>query len=235
MTKFINNLYAKDLKAALVSLLLVLSTPVAAGDDNLCKPFEDAQIDKSLINTMLQAADDGHLYRIKQGSSRMGFCVNSPLGVVEAEFKNFKGGLALKDTRQDGHALVTIEVDSLDTDSFVIESMLKSESFFDSEVYPEILFVSSGMEWIGEKRAVLKGDLTMHGVTKPVAFYVDMLEAKDGKGEEVLTVKATTTIQRSEFGMYTLSPVVDDRVSLCMSIDAERYQDKTPVVATVEE
>ena len=235
MAKFINNLYAKDLKAALVSLLLVLSTPVAAGDDNLCKPFEDAQIDKSLINTMLQAADDGHLYRIKQGSSRMGFCVNSPLGVVEAEFKNFKGGLALKDTREDGHALVTIEVDSLDTDSFVIENMLKSESFFDSEVYPEILFVSSGMEWIGEKRAVLKGELTMHGVTKPVAFYVDLLEAKDGKDENMLTVKATTTIQRSEFGMYTLSPVVDDRVSLCMSIDAERYQNQEPVVASVEE
>jgi len=235
MAKFINNLYAKDLKVALVSLLLILSTPAAAGDDNLCKPFEDAQIDKSLINTMLQAADDGHLYRIKQGSSRMGFCVNSPLGVVEAEFKNFKGGLALKDTRQDGHALVTIEVDSLDTNSFVIENMLKSESFFDSEEYPEILFVSSGMEWIGEKRAVLKGDLTMHGVTKPVAFYVDLLEAKDGKGEEMLTVKATTTIQRSEFGMYTLSPVVDDRVSLCMSIDAERYQNQEPVVASVEE
>jgi polyisoprenoid-binding protein YceI len=235
MAKIMNNLITKDIKAVLASLLLVLSTPVVAGDDNLCKPFEDAQIDKSLINRMLQAADDGHLYRIKQGSSRMGFCVNSPLGVVEAEFKNFKGGLALADSREDGHALVTIEVDSLDTDSFVIESMLKSESFFDSEVYPEILFVSSGMEWIDEKRAVLKGDLTMHGVTKAVAFYVDLLEAKDGKGEEMLTVKATTTIQRSEFGMYTLSPVVDDRVSLCMSIDAERYQDQTPVVATVEE
>ena len=235
MIMFINNLFVKNLKAVLASLLLVLSTPVAAGDDNLCKPFEDAQIDKSLISRMLQAADDGHLYRIKQGSSRMGFCVNSPLGVVEAEFKNFKGGLALNDTREDGHALVTIEVDSLDTDSFVIENMLKSESFFNSEVYPQILFVSSGMEWIGEKRAVLKGDLTMHGVTKAVAFYVDMLEAKDGKGEDMLTVKATTTIQRSEFGMYTLSPVVDDRVSLCMSIDAERYQSQSPVVASVEE
>jgi polyisoprenoid-binding protein YceI len=235
MAKFFNNLFTKELKAVLVSLLLVLSTPVAAGEDNLCKPFEDAQIDKSLISRMLQAADDGHLYRIKQGSSRMGFCVNSPLGVVEAEFKNFSGGLALNDTREGGHALVTIEVDSLDTDSFIIENMLKSESFFDSEVYPEILFVSSGMEWIGEKRAVLKGDLTMHGVTKAVAFYVDMFGAKDGKGEDILTVKATTTIQRSEFGMYTLSPVVDDRVSLCMSIDAERYQSQAPVVASVEE
>jgi len=232
MIMYINNLFVKYLKAVLASLMLVLSMPVAADDVNLCKPFEAAQVDKNLISRMLQAADDGHLYRIKQGSSRMGFCVNSPLGVVEAEFKNFSGGLALKDTGEDGHALVTIEVDSLDTNSFVIESMLKSESFFDSEVYPEILFVSSGMEWISEKRAVLKGDLTMHGVTKAVAFYVDMFEAKDGAGEDILTVKATTTIQRSEFGMYTLSPVVDDRVSLCMSIDAERYQAKTPVVAS---
>ena len=231
MDKFIKNLFTKNLKAVLASLLLGLSMPVVAGDDNLCSPFEDAQIDKSLISRMLQAAEDGHLYRIKQGSSRMGFCVNSPLGVVEAEFKNFKGGLALKDSQQDGQALVTIEVDSLETDSFVIEAMLKSESFFDSEVYPEILFVSSGMEWIGEKRAVLKGDLTMHGVTKSVAFYVDMFETKDGE-EDILTVKATTTIQRSEFGMYTLSPVVDDRVSLCMSIDAERYKANTPVVAS---
>ena len=232
MDKFINNLLPKYLKSVLASMLLVLSTPVVAVDDNICQPFEDAQVDKSLISQMLRAADDGYLYRIKQGSSRMGFCVNSPLGVVEAEFKNFSGGLALKDTGEDGHALVTIEVDSLDTDSFVIESMLKSESFFDSEVYPEILFVSSGIEWIGQKRAVLKGNLTMHGVTKEVAFYVDMFEAKNGGGEDVLTVKATTTIQRSEFGMYTLSPVVDDRVSLCMSIDAERYQANEPVVAS---
>ena len=234
MNKLIHNLFAKHLKAVLATLLLVVSTSVAASDENLCKPFEDAKVDQNLISRMLQAADDGYLYRIKPGSSRMGFCVNSPLGKVEAEFKEFKGGLALKDSGKEGQALVSINVDSLDTSSFFIENMLKSESFFDSEVYPEILFVSSGMEWISEKRAVLKGDLTMHGVTKAVAFYVDMFEAKDGAGEDILTVKATTTIQRSEFGMYTLSPVVDDRVSLCMSIDAERYESNTPVIAVSE-
>jgi polyisoprenoid-binding protein YceI len=75
-----------------------------------------------------------------------------------------------------------------------------------------------------DTKAILKGELTMHGITKTVAFYLDMKKAKTAQGEEFLNVKATTSIQRSEFGMYTLSPMVDDRVSLCMSIDAYRYQ-----------
>ena len=219
-------IFTKNIKNALLGLILgvFMSVPVYAGDDDLCAPFEDAQIDKSLLATMLKAAKDGHLYRIKPGSSKMGFCINSPLGKVEAEFINFKGGLALKDSKQQGTALVSIDVDSLETDSSLIEVMLKGESFFDTEQYPEIIFVSTGVEWINDSKAVLKGDLTMHGITKTVAFYLDMKKATNAQGEEILNVKATTSIQRSEFGMYTLSPMVDDRVSLCMSIDAYRYQ-----------
>ena len=222
----IMTIFTKNIKTALLGLILgvSLSVPAYAGDDDLCAPFEDAQIDKSLLATMLKAAKDGHLYRIKPGSSKMGFCINSPLGKVEAEFLNFKGGLALKDPKQQGTALVSIDVDSLETDSALIEAMLKGESFFDTEQYPEIIFVSTGVEWINDSKAVLKGDLTMHGITKAVAFYLDMKKAKNAQGEEILNVKATTSIQRSEFGMYTLSPMVDDRVSLCMSIDAYRYQ-----------
>ena len=154
----------------------------------------------------------------------MGFCINSPVGEVKAEFNNFKGGLALKDFMDQGTSLVQIDVDSLETDSGLIDAMLKSESFFDSEKYPNIIFVSTGIEWITDKKGVLKGELTMHGVTKAIAFYVDLKKTGTMSGGETVTVKATTTIQRSEFGMYTLSPMVDDRVSLCMTIDAYRHQ-----------
>ena len=216
----------KNIKTALLGLILgvTMSAPVLAEDDQLCAPFEDSHVDKNLLATMLQAAEDGHLYRINPGSSKMGFCINSPLGKVEAEFLDFKGGLALKDSKQQGTAMVSIDVDSLETDSALVEAMLKGESFFDSEQFPEIIFVSSGVEWINDNKAVLKGDLTMHGITKAVAFYLDIKKAKNAQGEEILNVKATTSIQRSEFGMYTLSPMVDDRVSLCMSIDAYKYQ-----------
>jgi polyisoprenoid-binding protein YceI len=219
-------IFTKTIKTALLGVILgvSMSAPVFAEDDQLCAPFEDSQVDKNLLASMLKAAEDGHLYRIKPDTSKMGFCINSPLGKVEAEFLNFKGGLALQDTQQQGTALVSIEVDSLETDSVLIETMLKGESFFNAEEFPEIIFVSTGVEWISDKKAVLKGDLTMHGITKAVAFYLDMKKVKNAKGEEVLNIKATTSIQRSEFGMYTLSPMVDDRVSLCMSIDAYRYQ-----------
>ena len=77
---------------------------------------------------------------------------------------------------------------------------------------------------MSDKKAVLKGDLTMHGITKAVAFYVELKKTETDYGVETVTVKATTTVQRSEFGMHTLSPMVDDRVSLCMSIDAYRHE-----------
>lgn len=204
----------------------MLAAPISAHakDNGVCAPFKDADIDQNILSLMLQAATDGDLYRIKPGSSKMGFCVNSPVGEVKAEFRNFKGGLALNDFMHQGASLVRIDVDSLETDSGIIEAMLKSESFFDTEQYPDIIFVSTGIEWMSDKKGVLKGDLTMHGITKAVAFYVELKKTETEYGVETVTVKATTTVQRSEFGMHTLSPMVDDRVSLCMSIDAYRHQ-----------
>jgi polyisoprenoid-binding protein YceI len=215
-------------KFILLSILLSAASMPAfaeiadAPDGDLCAPFKDSSIDQSMVALMLKAATDGDLYRVKPGTSKMGFCINSPVGVVEAEFHNFQGGLALNDFMEQGTSLIHIDVDSLETDSGMVEMMLKSESFLDSEQFPEITFVSTGIEWIEGEKGVLKGNLTMHGVTKPVAFYVDL--KKSETGDETVTVKATTTIQRSEFGMYTLSPMVDDRVSLCMTIDAYKYQ-----------
>jgi len=213
----------KNLRISLLGSLLIFSASTYAEDDRLCAEFENSHVDENILGAMLQAAEDGNLYRIKPGSSRMGFCINSPMGVVEAEFKNFTGGLAMKDKDQQGSALVSIDVDSLETDSALIGAILKGESFFDTEQYPDILFVSSGVEWLSPKKAILKGELTMRGLTKTVAFYVDFVDTRSESNDEIITVKATTTIQRSEFGMYTLSSMVDDRVSLCMTIDAYKY------------
>ncbi len=211
-------------KPVLLALVLVLPVSVHAEDETLCAPFKNAHIDQSKLTMMLNAAKDGDLYRIKPDSSKMGFCVNSPLGVIKAEFHDFKGGLALKETKEQGSVMVNIAVDSLKVDSAIVGAMLKGESFFDSEKFPDIVFVSTGFEWITDKRAVLKGDLTMHGVTKTVAFYVDLAKVKTVQGEEVFTIKASTTIQRSEFNMHTLNPMVDDRVSLCMTIDTYKHK-----------
>jgi len=121
--------------------------------------------------------------------------------------------------------MVLVKTASLDTGGSMIEYLLKSARFFDVENYPEILFVSTGFSWTSETTGTLKGDLTLHGVTRPVTFNVVLLPVKNQEEKDAgkVLVKAGTTIRRSDFGMDTLSRVVNDKVELCMSVEAIRY------------
>jgi polyisoprenoid-binding protein YceI len=209
------------ISALILSLLLPVHPAVADGED-LCRPFKDTDVDHTLIETMLKSAIDGNLYRIKPKSSRMGFCVESSLGVVKGDFQKFKGGLTLEGN--ESKSMVKIDVTSLNTNVLFIEQLLKGESFLYAEKHPDMVFVSTSFEWVDDKKAILKGMLKMRGVTKPVAFYVDVTEVDGDLGDsDTIMVKATTTVHRTEFGMISLSNMVDEKVNLCMSIEAERY------------
>ncbi len=208
--------------SALILSLLLPIHPAVAADEGLCRPFKDADVDHTLIETMLKSAIDGTLYRIKPNSSRMGFCVESSLGVVKGDFQKFNGGLTLEGN--DSQSMVKINVSSLDTNIPFIEQLLKSESFLYVDKHPDLVFVSTSFEWIDDKKAILKGKLKMRGVTKPVAFYVDITEVDGDLGDsDTIIVKATTTVHRTEFGMTSLSNMVEEKINLCMSIEAERY------------
>ena len=214
------------IKNIFIGFVLALFSASAMADTDVCAPFKDGVVDESIVAKMLAAADDGHLYRIKPASSKFGFCVDSPIGMIEGEFKNFSGGLTFlqENASTNEQALVMIETASLETDGPFIAGMLKGRKFFDVENFPKILFVSTGFKWVSETEAVLLGDLTLHGVTKAVGFHVVLLEepGDDELGQRIL-VKATTLIQRSEFGLTALSPMVSDSVNLCMSVDAVKY------------
>lgn len=208
--------------SALILSLLLPVHPAVAADEDLCRPFKDADVDHTLIETMLKSAIDGTLYRIKPNSSRMGFCVESSLGVVKGDFQKFNGGLTLEGN--DSQSMVKINVASLNTNILFIEQLLKSESFLYVDKHPDLVFVSTSFEWIDDKKAILKGKLKMRGVTKSVAFYVDITEVDGDLGDsDTIVVKATTTVNRTEFGMTSLSNMVEEKINLCMSIEAERY------------
>jgi polyisoprenoid-binding protein YceI len=121
------------------------------------------------------------------------------------------------------HKLASIDInaDSLDADAGFIGMMLRSERFFDVEKFPSMRFVGSSIKWYHDKRAVLRGYLTIKGVTREVAFYVEVVDL-DHISSDRITVTASTTIKRSEFGIDTLLPAVSDNVNLLMSIDAAR-------------
>ena len=224
-------------KQIILTVTLLTGIGLAQAEEvELCEPFTDGLVDESLLETMLSAAEDGHLYRIQQESSKVGFCVDSKLSRIEGDFTDFQGGIALDtgDT-SNGQTMILIKAASLDTKGAFIESMLKGESFFDVENHPEILFVSNGFKWTGPDTAVLKGDLTMRGITKPVIFNVT-LTALDGKQVKLagkILVKATTTINRTDFGMDGLSALASKNVQLCMSVEALKFETISSLGATL--
>jgi polyisoprenoid-binding protein YceI len=220
------NIWKRFKRMVLTVALLAATGMVLAEDADICAPFMDGKVDESLLEAMLSAANDGHLYRIQQSSSRVGFCVDTRLARIEGDFRHFQGGMALTaGDSTDGQTMVLIRADSLDTEGAIIKKMLKSEDFFDVEHYPEVLFISNGFKWTGPKTAVLKGDLTIRGITRPVTFNVTLTAVdanKVDKAQKIL-VKATTTIDRSEFGMKKLATMVNNNVQLCMSVEAVKY------------
>jgi polyisoprenoid-binding protein YceI len=221
-------LLIKKLKRSVLAMSVLLAAlPVMAVEDELCSPFLDGVVEESLVSQMLSAADDGHLYQIQKDSSQVGFCVGSQLSQVTGIFREFQGGLALgTPDGSNGQTMVTVNTASLETDHAAIDSVIKGKHFFDVGNFPQILFVSTGFEWTGASSAILTGDLTLHGETRPVTFNVELTNiSEDLAGQsDMILFKATTSINRSDFGMDTLSSLVNDTVRLCLSVEATKYR-----------
>ncbi len=117
---------------------------------------------------------------------------------------------------------IQIKVDSIDSNNSARDKHLKSAEFFDVEKYPQIAFKSSAVKKAGEAYEV-KGDLTLHGVTKPLAVKVERTGAGLGmKGEYCAGFETRFDIQRSDFGMATMLNGLGDEVRLTVSIEAVR-------------
>jgi polyisoprenoid-binding protein YceI len=223
------------IKRILLGILLLAGTSlVLAEEDDICAPFKDGVVDESLLETMLSAAHDGHLFRIEQSSSRVGFCVDSALKRIKGTFNDFRGGITLDaGANSDGQTMVLIQSDSLETEGILVRNMLMGENFFDVESHPEILFVSHSFEWTGVDSALLHGDLTLRGVTRPVTFDVTLTPV-EGSDAQLIMVEATTAIDRVEFGMDKLGKIADKEVQLCISAEARKYESisaRDPAVA----
>jgi polyisoprenoid-binding protein YceI len=99
-------------------------------------------------------------------------------------------------------AEVVIDANTINTLEAARDTHLKSADFLDVEKYPTITFRSNSVT-LGDGELDLKGDLTIHGVTKPVVLKVEApsAEAKDPIGNARIGASASTRIKRSDFGL----------------------------------
>ena len=160
--------------------------------------------------------------------SKIGFSVtHMAVAETEGKFTDYSGSLVSKNESFDG-AEVTFaaKTASINTDNERRDGHLKSPDFFDAEKYPEITF--KGKLSKKGKAYTLKGDLTMHGVTKSVAFDVSGgTVVNTGRGFKS-GFKFNATINRKDFGLTwsnatpTGELVVSDDVELIIKVELDK-------------
>jgi len=149
---------------------------------------------------------------------------------VRGEFRKTSGVITLDDGDiAKSRVEATIEVASLDTREPKRDEDVRSAAFLDAAKYPTLTFRSTKVEKAGDKLKVT-GDLTLHGVTKPVTLDVAVTPAiKDPWGNQRRGFSASGKVNRKEFGvawskMVEAGPVVGDEVTI--EIEAEAVQAK---------
>lgn len=106
---------------------------------------------------------------------------------------------------------ITIDAASVNTNQAERDKHLRSSEFLDVSTYPEITFVSTSYKTNGDGSGVLKGDLSLHGVTKPVTIDVTRVgEGDDPWGGYRAGFEGTAELKLKEFGIdYNLGPMAE--------------------------
>lgn len=178
----------------------------------------------------LTKVEGGH-YTLDKSHARIVFSITHfGFSTYYGFFDEFDAKLDFDPAAPDKSALdVTISLDGIVTANPKLETNLKSDGFFDVAKFPKATFTGTHIALTGPASGKLTGDLSLHGVTKPVTLDVTF----NGGGINtmsqvyVLGFDATATLKRSDFGIKNFVPFVGDEVTLRISCEFDR-DEKSP-------
>jgi len=138
-------------------------------------------------------------------------------------FNTVAGDLTLdQDALENSTLSVTIDTGSVDTNHAKRDEHLTSPDFFNAREFPALTFRSTRVEKTGATTGTLHGDLTLLGVTRPVALDITVNKAGVSPASKLETAgfSARGTIKRSDFGMKYGVPAIGDEVTLLIEAEA---------------
>ena len=140
-----------------------------------------------------------------------------------ANFSNIQGTINVDNDKPTNSSVnVTIPLASLNTNVAALDEHLKKAEFFDAINYPNITFKSTKVESLGNNQYKITGNLTVKDVTKPVVLDAVM----NKQGEHPMTklqsigFNATTSFDRSAFGVGAYVPNVGDKITVNITTEA---------------
>src|SRR5215472_17667257 len=115
------------------------------------------------------AASASETYKFDSSGSTIGFAVHQFLGTTHGKFTKFSGKIEI-DREHSENSSVTAQIDvrSIDTRIKKRDDHLRSQEFFNAQQFPSITFKSRSVKGSGPQSGDILGDLTMHGVTRPI-------------------------------------------------------------------
>ena len=140
-------------------------------------------------------------------------------------FRDFDGTLQYDAAKAvDSKIDVTVRTDSVETGLAARDDELKGAAFFDSAKFPEMRFVSTKVVPGKNQELRIEGDLTLHGVTKPITLNAKLNKAGPNPFDQtpMLGFSGAGSIKRSDFGVTNLIPVVGDLITIAFDVEFKR-------------
>ena len=165
-------------------------------------------------------------YAVDLSHSSVGFSIRHLVGRATGHFNEFSGTITYDPASPQTTSFSgIIQANSIDTGNERRDNHLRSADFFDVAKYPRIEFASTSVQKGVEDRLEVTGTLSLHGVTKPVTFPVEVLGVgvHPMNGKAVAGFAAELTVKRSEYGVDNWTDaagVLGDEVKITVLIEA---------------
>lgn len=157
---------------------------------------------KTQSKSQTQTLPAAGTWTIDPSHSEVSFKVRH-LGIskTRGRFGAFGGDIVVAEQPEQSRVNVEIEAASIDTKDAGRDEHLRGGDFFDAEAFPTLTFVTTDVKPKGASWQV-SGDLTIHGVTKPVVLDTELVGlVSDPWGNERVGFQASTEINREDFGL----------------------------------
>src|SRR6185436_803804 len=122
----------------------------------------------------------------------------------------------------------TVQAGSVGTFNPALDNHIKSAAFLDVATFPTATFKATSVKQTGERTADIAGDLTLHGVTRPIVIQATFNRGGANPADPTyrLGFSGKTTIKRTEFGIKTYAPALGDEVTLQLDAEFKATKDR---------
>jgi polyisoprenoid-binding protein YceI len=145
------------------------------------------------------------------------------LSFWRGKFTKTAGTITLDRAAKTGTVEITIDTDSIDFGNAKLNEHVMSPEMFEVVKYPKAVYKSASIQFKGDKPAVVNGELTLHGVTRPVKLVIDHFKCMPHPmfKREVCGANAVATFNRSDFGIsYGTQMGFSPEVKLAIQVEA---------------